>query len=77
LVVAEYTVIASVLAAGIRSLRYTLAATSPMAAAAWTGPILAAMTGAAAGRLATPPVSDWPGVTVSMLVPSASISAMS
>jgi hypothetical protein len=42
-------VIASVLTAGIRSVRYTLACTSPMAEAVSTGPILRIMAGACLG----------------------------
>ncbi len=77
LVPAAYTVIALVLAAEIRSLRYTLALTSPMADAAMTGPMRPTMTGADAGSVTVCPPNDWPGVTVSRLVPSASISATS
>src|SRR5215472_4340212 len=42
-----------------------------------TGPIRAIMPGAVTGRVAVELVNDWFGVTVSRLVPSASISATS
>ena len=48
---AEYTVIALVFAAEIRSFRYTWAFTSPMAEAPMTGPIRATMAGAEGGSV--------------------------
>ena len=51
--------------------------TSPMADAASTGPMRATMAGAGGGSVTVWPPNDWPGVTVSRLVPSASISATS
>ena len=77
LVSAEYTVIALVFAGEMWSFRYTPAFTSPMADAPMTGPILATMAGACGGSVAVCPPGDWPGATVSRLVPSASICATS
>ena len=74
---AEYTVIALVLAEEMRLLRYTWAFTSPMADAPMTGPMRATMAGAAGGSVTVCPSKDWPGATVSRLVPRASIWATS
>src|SRR5258708_36837526 len=58
-------------------MRYPLALRPTKADAAMAGPMVATIAGAVAGRVTVWPLNAWPGVTVSRLVPSASISATS